>query len=111
MKLIHEAVTVTGLKRLRRYVFGIWFFIVLLDPLTVIHNLPVSAFKPAGLLLRALPDSVEPWLLTETFLHSLRFAMLLFLLLAAIGIWMKTASFLAWGGFSCYRSCRFSRLG
>lgn len=95
MKLIHADATAQGLRTLWCYVYGLWFLIVLADPLAVLSDLPMSTFKPAGLLLRALPDSLEPWLLTGAFLYCLKFATALLLLLAVLNVWMKTTSVLS----------------
>lgn len=92
MRLIHADATSRGLTLLRRYVYGLWFLIILADPLPVIADLPLSAFKPVGPLLRMLPDSMEPWLLTPGFLYGLKFTAAAALLLAILNYRWKMTS-------------------
>ena len=77
MKLIHEDATKDGLEFLYRYIFGIWLFIVLLDPLADLAYLPPSAFLPTGFLLKIWPQPVQSFFLSIFFLAALKILMII----------------------------------
>ena len=86
MKLLHRDASPEALAFVRLYVFGLWFLSVLFDPLTVLSALPLSAFEPAGFLLRAVPDHMKGVLISAPFLYALKSTLLVSLALAAAGL-------------------------
>ncbi len=95
MKLLHEDASPEVVDVLRVWIFGIWFFKVLIDPFVELSELSPVTFNPAGFLLKFLPDSLKHSLLSELFLYGLKIALILSLACVIFKIFMKPASVLA----------------
>ena len=95
MKLIHEEASPEALNFFRTAVFGTWFLIILFDPLTELSYLPLSIFKPTGVLIRFLPAFVHPWLVSAPFLYGLKTVALISLFLCTLNKSFIPASLIA----------------
>jgi hypothetical protein len=85
MKLLYADATPRTLELFTKIIFGMWAVIALIDPLPELQHLPLEFFHPLGLVLRAVPESLHPLLLTGPFLWGLKGALLVSILCVLAG--------------------------
>jgi len=83
--MIHQNASRYTVGFLRIWVFGIWFFIIFLDPFNELGLLLDSTFNPPG-VLKFVPSQAWVWILTPAFLLGLKIFMLLCLAVVIVGI-------------------------
>lgn len=94
MRLLHEDASQNTLNFVTILVYGLWFLILLLDPIYLLSFLPISIFEPVG-FLRVIPVFVRPVLINLLFLNGLKFVTLLALSLVILNIFRKPAAIFA----------------
>lgn len=82
--MIHEHVRPLTLGFVRVYVFLIWLVKIVPDPVSLLAELPISIFKPVG-ILRLVPDIVWHWLFDARILSVFKAVLIVSLVLAMIG--------------------------
>ncbi len=95
MKLLHEDAGPEAVEVFRVWVFGIWLFKVVTDPLAAIAGLPQTIFNPTGFLLKFLPASLKHFLLAESFLFGLKTVLILSLVFVIFKVFLRSSSVLA----------------
>lgn len=78
MTILHWNATHQTRRFVTIWVFGLWFFFIVKDPLSLISRLPVSAVDPVG-ILGLPPQSLLPFLFNAVSLWILKIALLCFL--------------------------------
>lgn len=103
IKLLHHDATPEALDFLKVWIFGIWFVIVITDPLKSLSTLPAVYMTPVG-FLQLLPQTLHNGLLTLPFLCSLKIAMLLALLCVIFNFFPRTTGVIACILLTVYQS-------
>jgi len=80
MELIHKDASAEALEFFRRWVFGFWLLIIVIDPFPSLAYLPSTMFQPTGLLMICLPEGILPLFFNEQFLIGLKILTVLSLL-------------------------------
>lgn len=88
MKLLNRDAPPEAVTFLRVWVFGLWLVELLIHPLGVLGEIPVSLLDPVG-VLRAVPGDAWGPLLQPELLTALWVATLALCLLSVVGLWAK----------------------
>jgi len=83
--MLHERVSPRTLGLARMWVFGLWIHRLLTEPFPEVAAMPLAVFQPIG-VLRLLPASLWPAVLTTPALEALRAILLAGLVLVALGV-------------------------
>jgi len=89
-ELIHAQASKSALNFFRLWVLGIWLYIITLDPLGNLVDMPPSALTLKGFPLRMMPETIKPFLLSAPFLYGLKISIILSLLGRILNILPKT---------------------
>ncbi|MCA9401524.1 MAG: hypothetical protein KC713_07840 [Candidatus Omnitrophica bacterium] len=104
MKLLHQDATPEGLQFLHVFIFGLWLFIVLLDPLVDLSMLPKDVWIPTGFFTKGLPEAVIDVFFTKTFLWTFKVFLILMLGMAIVKKYLRVSALMASLGLTFYQS-------
>ena len=74
--LLHAKASPEALEFLYFWIFGLWLFILVSDPLPDLACMPKEVFNPTGFLLRGSPEQLQNIILTRSFLEVFRWTMI-----------------------------------
>lgn len=95
IKILHQNAPEWAYRFFVFWVFGIWFFYSLFDPVTSLAYLPQSLYVPTGFLLKFLPPAIYYWPISFYFLLALKVLLLFSLASVILGFYKKWMALLA----------------